>query len=188
MKVVIITERNGIIQSCVSIIQIGDGELEELNKVLAPLLLFAGLVDVPDEPVANLRKAVKVFAKDLAPTITSKGIREMKERAKNAFAKEAPPSRREAKLSVSTYLNDETKDLSKTVRKSLNVLIEEARKRAGVSDDPTKPVDNFFGDWDTNLHGLIEMTGMALDKLRGESYKKNNLVKKLRKALGYTYP
>jgi len=69
-------------------------------------------------------------------------------------------------------------------------LVQRAQAEEGMNWDTDRPV-SFHDDpaWQYNADGLAELGGWVYDRLNGRNrLHKKSVTKKIRKALGYTYP
>ena len=84
----------------------------------------------------------------------------------------------------------ELKEISEEARLKIVELVKQARDENADGFDGKNSVDWYDNsDWSRAVDGLIELGGWVYDRLDGKSiHNRSSMRRKLRKALGYTYP
>lgn len=85
---------------------------------------------------------------------------------------------------------DELGKIEEETRNKVVELVNRAQAEEGLGWDTDKPI-SFVDDpnWNYKADGLAEMAGWVYDRLAGRNrLHKKSVTKRIRKALGYSYP
>ena len=86
--------------------------------------------------------------------------------------------------------NEQLKDLTDNFREQVASLVMQARadtEDGEFGKDPVTWVDN--PNWERTVDGIAELAGWTHDRLNGRTrLDRRSMTKKIRRALGYTYP
>lgn len=85
---------------------------------------------------------------------------------------------------------EELKQIQRDANEKVVALVNKVQKEEGLEWDTTEQV-SFVDDpnWNYAADAFAEMTGWIYDRLHGRTRSdKKSVTKKIRKALGYTYP
>ncbi len=180
MKILLTRNGNGVVSHMLPVLQISSEECASIQEAISHFSLELEVYEV---------SAVYATSKDVVGELRSSlkeiGLPE-ELRALRRLHKELEG--KEQKKDPIEILNEELCALSSVVNSTLDKAVAFTRKHYGVEKRETMPVSN-NGTWPRTLDAIIERVGMAIDQLQGRAPNaKGSTTKKLRKALGYTYP
>lgn len=91
---------------------------------------------------------------------------------------------------TSQEFEQELKRIQEQANKAVTELVNKAQADEGLEWDTDKPVSFVdHANWNYPADAFAELTGWIYDRLAGRNrLHKKSVTKKIRKALGYTYP